>query len=141
MSDRAADAMTRVAVVTGGASGMGEATCHELGRRGLKVAVLDVNEHAAQRVTDGLRAEGATALAVGADVTDRSAVEQAFAKVRSELGPVTVLVTNAGMFGFSPFLDITAASWSRIIDVNLTGTFHCCQVALPDMVEANWGES
>lgn len=94
--------MTRVAVVTGGASGMGEATCHELGRRGLKVAVLDVNEHAAQRVTDGLRAEGATALAVGADVTDRSAVEQAFAKVRSELGPVTVLVTSAGMFGFRP---------------------------------------
>lgn len=81
------------------------------------------------------------ALAVGADVTDRSAVEQAFAKVRSELGPVTVLVTSAGMFGFSPFLDITAESWSRIIDVNLTGTFHCCQVALPDMVEANWGES
>lgn len=112
-----------------------------ISRRGLKVAVLDVNEHAAQRVTDGLRAEGATALAVGADVTDRSAVEQAFAKVRSELGPVTVLVTSAGMFGFSPFLDITAASWSRIIDVNLTGTFHCCQVALPDMVEANWGES
>lgn len=139
MSDRAADAMTKVAVVTGGASGMGEATCHELSRRGLKVAVLDVNEHAAQRVTDGLRAEGATALAVGADVTDRSAVEQAFAKVRSELGPVTVLVTSAGMFGFSPFLDITAESWSRIIDVNLTGTFHCCQVALPDMVEANWG--
>ncbi|ETB48032.1 short-chain dehydrogenase, partial [Mycobacterium avium 11-0986] len=70
---------------------------------------------------------------------DRAAVEQAFAKVRSELGPVTVLVTSAGMFGFSPFLDITAESWSRIIDVNLTGTFHCCQVALPDMVAANWG--
>lgn len=129
----------RVAVVTGGASGMGEATCHELGRRGMKIAVLDVDEHAAQRVTDDLRTGGATALGVGADVTDRAAVEQAFAKVRSELGPVTVLVTSAGMFGFSPFLDITAESWSRIIDVNLTGTFHCCQVALPDMVAANWG--
>jgi 2-hydroxycyclohexanecarboxyl-CoA dehydrogenase len=131
--------MTRVAVVTGGASGMGEATCHELGRRGLKVAVLDVNEHAAQRVTDDLGANGVTALGAGADVTDRSAVEQAFAKVRSELGPVTVLVTSAGMFDFSPFLEISAETWSRIIDVNLTGTFHCCQVALPDMVEANWG--
>ncbi|WP_138985523.1 SDR family NAD(P)-dependent oxidoreductase, partial [Mycobacterium avium] len=53
----------RVAVVTGGASGMGEATCHELGRRGMKIAVLDVNEHAAQRVTDDLRTDGATALA------------------------------------------------------------------------------
>jgi 2-hydroxycyclohexanecarboxyl-CoA dehydrogenase len=129
----------RVAVVTGGASGMGEASCRELGRRGLSVAVLDVNEEAAQRVTEDLRAAGSTAIGVGADVTDRAAVEQAFAKVRSELGPVSVLVTSAGMFGFSPFAEITAESWNKIIDVNLTGTFHCCQVALPDMVAANWG--
>ncbi|OBA58681.1 short-chain dehydrogenase [Mycobacterium sp. 1100029.7] len=131
--------MSRVAVVTGGASGMGEATCHELGRRGLDVAVLDLNEQAAQRVTEDLRASGATAIGVGADVTDRAGVEQAFAKVRSELGPVSVLVTSAGMFGFSPFEEITVESWSKIIDVNLTGTFHCCQVALPDMVAAKWG--
>jgi 2-hydroxycyclohexanecarboxyl-CoA dehydrogenase len=130
---------SRVAVVTGGASGIGEATCQELGRRGLKVAVLDVNEEAAQRVTDGLRADGGSALAVGADVTDRIAVEQAFAKVRSELGPVSVLVTSAGLFGYSAFTDITTEAWSRIIDVNLNGTFHCCQVALPDMLAAKWG--
>ena len=129
----------RVAVVTGGASGIGEATCHELGRRGLRVAVLDVNEQAAQRVTDDLRASGVTSIGLGADVTDRAAVEQAFAKVRSELGPVTVLVTSAGLFGFSPFTEITAEDWARIIDVNLTGTFHCCQVALPDMLAAKWG--
>jgi len=129
----------RVAVVTGGASGIGEATCHELGRRGLKVAVLDLNEQAAQRVTAELRADGVTSLGVGADVTDRAAVEQAFAKVRSELGPVTVLVTSAGLFGFSAFTEITAEAWARVIDVNLTGTFHCCQVALPDMVAAKWG--
>lgn len=131
--------MSRVAVVTGGGSGMGEATCHELGRRGHRVAVLDVNEQAAQRVTDDLRAGGVTAIGVGADVTDRPALEQAFAKVRSELGAVTVLVTSAGLFDFSPFADITAEAWARIVDVNLTGTFHCCQVALPDMVDANWG--
>jgi 2-hydroxycyclohexanecarboxyl-CoA dehydrogenase len=131
--------VNRVAVVTGGASGMGEATCHELGRRGLKVAVLDVNEQAAQRVTEDLRAAGSTALGVGADVTDRAAVEQAFAKVRSEMGPVAVLVTSAGMFGHAPFTEITTESWSKIIDVNLTGTFHCCQVAVPDMVAAKWG--
>jgi 2-hydroxycyclohexanecarboxyl-CoA dehydrogenase len=131
--------MSRVALVTGGASGMGEATCHELGRRGLQVAVLDVNEQAAQRVTEDLGASGFTALGVGADVTDRAAVEQAFAKVRSELGPVAVLVTSAGMFGHAPFTEITPESWSKIIDVNLTGTFHCCQVAIPDMVAAKWG--
>jgi 2-hydroxycyclohexanecarboxyl-CoA dehydrogenase len=130
---------TRVAVVTGGASGIGEATCRELGRRGMKVAVLDVNEEAAQRVTDGIRADGGPALAVGADVADRLAVEQAFAKIRSELGPVSVLVTSAGLFGYSPFTDITTEAWSRIVDVNLNGTFHCCQVALPDMLTAKWG--
>jgi 2-hydroxycyclohexanecarboxyl-CoA dehydrogenase len=131
--------MSRVAVVTGGASGIGEATCHELGRRGLKVAVLDLDEQAAQRVTEDLRATGSVALGVGADVTDRAALEQAFAKVRSELGPVSVLVTSAGLFDFSPFLEITEQVWARIIDVNLTGTFHCCQVALPDMLDAKWG--
>lgn len=130
---------SRVAVVTGGASGMGEDTCHELGRRGHKVAVLDVNEQAAQRVAEDLRAVGVQAVGVGVDVTDRPGVEQAFDKVRSEFGPVSILVTSAGVFGFSPFADITAESWARIIDVNLTGTFHCCQVALPDMVAAKWG--
>ena len=131
--------MTRVAVVTGGASGMGEATCHELGRRGHKVAVLDVNEEAAQRVSEDLRDEGVEALGVAADVTDRPAVEEAFAKVRTELGPVSILVTSAGMVGFGRFTEITPEAWSRIIDVNLTGTFHCCQVALPDMIAAKWG--
>lgn len=126
-------------MVTGGASGMGEATCHELGRRGHQVAVLDVNEQAAQRVTEELCAAGMTAIGVGADVTDRGAVEQAFAKVRSELGPVSILVTSAGMFGHCPFTAITAESWAKIIDVNLTGTFHCCQVAIPDMFAGSWG--
>jgi 2-hydroxycyclohexanecarboxyl-CoA dehydrogenase len=131
--------MTRVAVVTGGASGMGEAICHELGRRGHKVAVLDLNASAAERVADDLRAKGVTALAVPADVTDRAAVEDAFGKVRSELGPVGILVTSAGIVGFAAFTDITPEAWARIIDVNLTGTFHCCQVAVSDMVAANWG--
>ncbi|AEF37557.1 MULTISPECIES: SDR family NAD(P)-dependent oxidoreductase [Mycobacteriaceae] len=129
----------RVAVVTGGASGMGEATCHELGRRGYRVAVLDVDDQAAQRVTDDLRGRGVTALGVGVDVTDRVAVDDGLAKVRSQLGPVAALVTSAGVFGYSAFADITPPEWARIIDVNLTGTFHCCQAALPDMVEAGWG--
>ena len=129
----------RVAVVTGGASGMGEATCRELGRRGHKVAVMDIDGQGAQRVSEQLRAEGVTALAVAADVSDRAAVEEAFAKVRSELGPVHVLVTSAGLVDFAPFTEITPESWDRLIAVNLTGTFHCCQVAVPDMVEAGWG--
>ena len=131
--------MTRVAVVTGGASGMGEATCFELGRRGHRVAVLDVDADAAQCVCEELRADGVTALAVAADVSDRAAVDEAFAKVRSELGPVHILVTSAGVVDFAPFTEITPQAWERLMAVNLTGTFHCCQVAVPDMVEAKWG--
>lgn len=131
--------MTRVAVVTGGASGMGEAICHELGRRGHRVAVLDINGEAAQRVAEELRAEGVQALGQATDVSDRASVEEAFAKVRSELGPVHILVTSAGIVGFVPFAELTLEAWERMMAVNLTGTFHCCQVALPDMVDANWG--
>src|SRR3954468_3078945 len=131
--------MSRVAVVTGGASGMGEATCHELGRRGHKIAVLDIDGQAAQRVSEELRAEGVTALAAAVDVSERAAVEEAFAKVRSELGPVHVLVTSAGLVDWAPFTDISLQAWQRLIDVNLTGPFHCCQVAVPDMLEAGWG--
>ncbi|HZQ30125.1 MAG TPA: SDR family NAD(P)-dependent oxidoreductase [Mycobacterium sp.] len=131
--------MARVAVVTGGASGMGEAICYELGRRGHKVGVLDINDQAVQRVCADLAADGVAAVGVSVDVTDRPGVEKAFAAVREQLGPVEILVTSAGVFGFAPFLEITPEEWQRIVDVNLTGTFHCCQAALPDMVAAKWG--
>jgi len=109
---------SRVAVVTGGASGMGEATCRELGRRGLSVAVLDVNEEAAQRVTEDLRAAGSTAIGVGADrlrpSRRRAGVREGSQRAGARL---SVLVTSAGMFGFSPFAEITPESWNKIIDV------------------------
>jgi len=129
----------RVAVVTGGASGIGQATCHELGRRGHRVAVLDINGEAARRVAADLAEAGVAATGIDVDVRDRAGVERAFATVRKELGPVAVLVTSAGKAAFSPFAEITVESWAEIIDINLTGTFHCCQVALPDMVAARWG--
>ena len=133
------DSVSRVAVVTGGGSGMGESTCHELARRGHKVAVLDLNKTAAQRVADDLRSAGATAIGLGVDVTERPAMEDAFAKARSELGPTTILVTSAGLFGFSPFVELSVEAWERVIAVNLTGTFHACQLAVPDMLAAGWG--
>jgi len=118
---------------------MGEAICHELGRRGNKVAVLDVDGEGAQRVSEHLRADGVAAVAAAVDVSDRAAVEEAFAKVRTELGPVHILVTSAGAVDFAPFIEITLDAWERLIAVNLTGTFHCCQVAVPDMIDAGWG--
>ena len=131
--------MSRVAVVTGGASGMGEAICHDLGARGHKIAVLDINGQAAQQVCEALREKGVDALSATVDVSDRAAIEEAFARVRAELGPVHILVTSAGMVAFAPSIEITPQDWTRVIEVNLTGTFYCCQSALPDMIEAGWG--
>lgn len=129
----------RVAVVTGGASGIGAATCRHLAAGGHRIAVLDVDAPAAERVAEQVRAAGGEALGVGVDVTDRWAVDKAFAEVRAALGPTAILVTSAGMVAFDDFEAITPERWHRVIDVNLTGTFHCCQAALPDMVAAGWG--
>ena len=132
--------VSRVAVVTGGASGMGEATCHELGRRGHKVAVLDINGEAAQRVSRGVagrRRDGAWP----------SPPTSATARPSRRRSPRSV-PNSARCTSWSP-----APGWwisrrsprspsrpgSVCIAVNLTGTFHCCQVAVPDMVEAGWG--
>ncbi|MFB4309557.1 SDR family NAD(P)-dependent oxidoreductase [Actinomadura sp. GTD37] len=128
-----------MAVVTGGASGIGEAACRHLAGRGHRVAVLDLDGDGADRVAKALRADGAEALGLAADVTDRPALDAAFAAIRSALGPTEILVTSAGLVAFDHFEQITPERWNRLIDVNLTGTFNCCQAAVPDMVAANWG--
>ncbi|WP_280258338.1 SDR family NAD(P)-dependent oxidoreductase [Nocardia wallacei] len=138
-SDSGGPSRGRVAVVTGGASGMGAAICRAFAGHGHRTAVLDIDAAAAQRTVDELRAAGGTALACALDVTDRDAVEEALGKVRTEFGPVEILVTSAGAVGFAPFTEITPAQWHRIIEVNLTGTFHCVQAAIPDMVTGGWG--
>lgn len=129
----------RVAVVTGGASGIGAAICRQLAAAGHRVAVMDIDGAEARNVAESLRASGGVALHAAVDVTDRAALDEAFAKARAELGPVEVLVTSAGMVAFDDFADITPERWARVIEVNLTGTFNACQAAIPDMVAARWG--
>jgi 2-hydroxycyclohexanecarboxyl-CoA dehydrogenase len=129
----------RVAVVTGGASGMGLAIARHLAARGDRVGVLDLQGEAALRAAAELRESGAAAIGVEADVADRRAVDSALDKVRAELGPVAIMVTSAGLDAFERFTDITIQSWERILAVNLTGTFHCLQAAVPDMLQARWG--
>ena len=131
--------MSRVAVVTGAASGMGRAICNRLADRGHRVALLDLDGDGAQRAADELRAQGARTLGCEVDVTDRAAVDGALRKVRSELGPIEIMVTSAGLDAFESFTDISIAAWDRILAVNLTGTFHCLQAAVPDMLAAKWG--
>jgi 2-hydroxycyclohexanecarboxyl-CoA dehydrogenase len=131
--------MSRVAVVTGGASGMGLAVSQRLAKEGHRVAVLDLDGEAAERAADDIRGSGARALGALVDVADRAAVDAALARVREELGPVEIMVTSAGLDAFTPFLEIDLAMWDRIISVNLTGTFHCLQAVVPDMLAAGWG--
>jgi 2-hydroxycyclohexanecarboxyl-CoA dehydrogenase len=129
----------RVAVVTGGASGIGEAVCRKLAELGHCVAVLDVQSDAANQVAADLQTGGSRALGVTADVTDRFAVDTAFELVRAELGPAEILVTSAGLCHFADFEAVTDSDWQRVLAVNLTGTFLCCQAAVPDMRAAGWG--
>lgn len=131
--------MSRVAVVTGGASGIGLAVSRRLARNGASVAVLDLDAGAAEQAAAELRAEGARAIGVGVDVSDRAAVEKALDTVRDEAGPIEIMVTSAGISLAAPFLDITIEDWERVLAVNLTGTFHCLQLAVPDMIAAGWG--
>ncbi len=129
----------RSAIVTGGGSGIGLAISERLGVDGIAVAVLDREGEAADEAAGKIVAAGGTAMGVAADVTDRAAVDAAVQQVGSTLGVPTILVNNAGLQGFDKFLTITPELWARLLDVNLTGTFHCCQVVVPHMLEAGWG--
>jgi NAD(P)-dependent dehydrogenase (short-subunit alcohol dehydrogenase family) len=131
--------MSRVAVVTGGASGIGLGVAQRLATDGHDVAVLDLNGAAAEAAAKELNNEGARALAVEVDVADRASVDDAFARVRDDLGTVLSLVTSAGIESFDKLRDITPEKWDRMIAVNLTGTFSCVQAAVPDMVAAGSG--
>ena len=131
--------MSRIAVVTGGGSGLGRSISIRLAADGHRVAVVDVDVEKAEKVAAEIQAAGVKAIAVGCDVSDEAGVESAFATVRHALGPVEILVTSAAIAGFTRFDLITLDEWNRYLAVNLTGTFLCARAALSDMVAAKWG--
>ena len=131
--------MTAVAVVTGAASGIGLGVASRFVADGYRVALLDRDGDAAEQASAQFHEQGAEAVAYEADVADWSAVKAVFERVRADLGPVSILVTSAGIESFDAVLDITPETWDRILAVNLTGTFTCIQAALPDMIAAGWG--
>jgi NAD(P)-dependent dehydrogenase (short-subunit alcohol dehydrogenase family) len=131
--------VSRVAVVTGGGSGMGRAICHHLAQRGHRVAAFDINGESTEQVAKEVEAEGGRALAAEVDVSDRAAVDAALERVRRTFGPVEIMITSAGIEAFEDFLAIDTEAWERMVAVNLTGTFHCLQAAVPDMVARGWG--
>ncbi|RDH76319.1 SDR family NAD(P)-dependent oxidoreductase [Mycolicibacterium moriokaense] len=131
--------MSRVAVVSGGASGIGAAISRRLARRGDKVAILDLQGDVLKQYLAALQDEGFDARGYEVDVTDRLAVQEAVAAARRELGPIHIAVTSAGITSYSPFTELSIEQWNRTLAINLTGTFNCVQAAIPDMIEGGWG--
>jgi 2-hydroxycyclohexanecarboxyl-CoA dehydrogenase len=129
----------RVAVVTGAASGIGLGVANRLAADDVAVALLDRDEAGVTQAADALSGEGRSAVGYAVDVADRGALERVFADVRQQLGPITILVTSAGIESFDAVADITPEKWDRILAVNLTGTFTCMQLAVPDMAAEGWG--
>lgn len=126
-------------VVTGGAGGIGSATARRFASLGGKVAVYDRDLAAAQRTAADIVAAGHIAQAYFCDITDRAGVETAVASTERDLGPIAVLVNNAGWDVFRPFLQTTPADWERLIAINLVGALHMHHVILPLMVARKSG--
>lgn len=129
----------RTAIVTGGARGIGAAVSERLAADGMKVAVLDLNEADAQQVVDRIVAGGGEATAIGADITDEAAVEQAVASVASTLGPPTVLVNNAGIIKDNMLFKMTPQEFQVVLGVHLTGNFLITKACQKHMVEEKFG--
>ena len=132
-------ASTRVAIVTGAARGLGAAIARRLAEDGLHVAILDLDEASAKQTVDHIAAAGGTAIAVGADVTDREAVEAAVARVVADLGAPTVLVNNAGITRDQLLFRMNDDDWDAVIGVHLKGAFLMSRAVQRHMVEARWG--
>lgn len=126
----------RHAVVTGAARGIGAAIARSLAAEGARLSLLGRRREALQQLADTLPGQHAV---VVADVADAESVKAAFAQARAALGPVAILVNNAGQAESAPFLKTSLDLWQQMLGVNLTGSFLCAQAALPDMLQAGWG--
>jgi 2-hydroxycyclohexanecarboxyl-CoA dehydrogenase len=130
----------RVGLVTGGGRGIGAATARLLARQGAAVALAARTGDEVASVAEEIETRGGTAMPLVMDVTDETSVASGFERARSELGPVTILVNNAGTPGVPlPVAALQPESWRHVFEVNVTGAFLCAREALPQMVSENWG--
>jgi NAD(P)-dependent dehydrogenase (short-subunit alcohol dehydrogenase family) len=136
----AIDLTDRVAVVTGAGAGMGRAIADELARAGAHVAVLERNAESCAEAATELTRHGTRTLSIPTDVSDRPAVDSAFARVKSEFGRIDALVNNAGVSHIGPFTqDVTDDAWHETVAVMQTGVFYCMRAAGRLMLEQGSG--
>jgi NAD(P)-dependent dehydrogenase (short-subunit alcohol dehydrogenase family) len=128
----------KVAIVTGGGRGIGAATARALAATGCRVVVAARTREQIERTVAGLVAEGHVALAVTCDVTSEESVA-ALAERAAMVGPVAILVNNAGAAASMPIARTSLDDWNRLMAVNATGAFLCTRMALPGMLERRWG--
>jgi 2-hydroxycyclohexanecarboxyl-CoA dehydrogenase len=129
----------KTVIVTGGGGGIGRATCRRFGEAGSRVAVFDINlESAAKTAADITKADG-VAEAFHCDITDHEGVKAAVAAAEAALGPISILVNNAGWDIFRLFKDTTPADWHKLIAINLTGALNMHHAVLPGMLERRHG--
>ncbi|QIG80800.1 SDR family NAD(P)-dependent oxidoreductase [Stakelama tenebrarum] len=129
----------KVAVVTGGGSGIGRAIAVRLAKDDAAVAVWDLNGDTAAETAKMITDAGGKAIGLEADCADKAAIKAAADQTRKELGEISILVNNAGMAPFTPYMEITEELWDKVIAVNLKGPHLCIREMLPAMVEAGWG--
>ena len=132
--------MNRVALVTGASRGIGRAIAAELAEAGHAVCINYLtHRQEAETLAEKIRNHGGNAIAVQADVADRAAVEAMVRTAEAELGPVSLLVNNAGVAVYGLLTDLDPAVWQRLFDVNVTGMYNCCRCAIPPMVHEKAG--
>ena len=129
----------RVAVVTGGGSGIGRAIAKRLAEDTAKIAVWDINLAGAEETAQMIRDAGGTAIAINADCSDKTAIHAAAERTRTELGTIAILVNNAGIAPFNPFLETDDELFDKVIRINLRGPWLMTKECLPDMLAAGWG--
>jgi 3-oxoacyl-[acyl-carrier protein] reductase len=127
-------------LVTGGSRGIGRAVAEQLAAAGHAVAVNYTSRpDAAELVVAGITERGGRAIAIGADVSDRDAVAKMFATIEGDLGPVEILVNNAGITRDNLLMRLGEDDWDRVMDVNLKSVYLCSKAAVRAMIKARWG--
>ncbi len=129
----------KIALVTGAGQGLGAAIAHAFAAQGAHVAVADINVEAAQSVAAEIVAGGGTAHGFACDVANRSQVNAMTAEIADRLGKINILVNNAGIIRPAMLHKMSEENWSAVLDVHLSGSFHCLQAVVFDMMEARYG--